>query len=70
MTTATQSTNINMPSDPDTAENLEAKVLRMETSHKGKFYDMSLGYLGQIKSTQKSLHLQMKMLFKLICSCK
>ena len=38
MTTATQSTNINMPSDPDTAEKLEAKVLRMETSHGGKFY--------------------------------
>ena len=33
MTTATQKTNINMPSDPDTAEKLEAKVLRMETSH-------------------------------------
>ena len=30
MTTATQSTNINMPSDPDTAEKLEAKVLSME----------------------------------------
>ena len=39
MTTATQKTNINininMTSDPDTAEKLEAKVLRMETSHWG-----------------------------------
>ena len=48
MTTATQSTNINMPSDPDTAEKLEAKVLSMETSHGGKFYNMSLGIFSTV----------------------
>ena len=70
MTTATQSTNINMPSDPDTAEKLEAKVLSMELHMEVSFIIWAWEYLGQIKNTQKSLHLQMKMFFKLICSCK
>ena len=51
MTTATQSTNINI--DPDTAEKLEAKVLRMETSHGGKFYNMSLGIFRTNKKHTK-----------------
>jgi len=53
MATATQSTNINMPSDPDTAEKLETKVLRMETSHRGKFYNMSLGIFRTNKKCKK-----------------
>ena len=70
MTTATQSTNTNIPSDPDTAEKLEAKVLRMETSLRGKFYNMSLGIFRTNKKHKKSLHLQMKKFLKLICSCE